>query len=89
MIATAVYSLCAVISLVCSIQLVRMYARYRKQASRLVFWSSMAFAGFAVSNALVFADFVALPGVELATARAATACAASVTLLYGLIWETD
>jgi hypothetical protein len=44
---------------------------------------------FAVSNALVFADLVALPGLDLATARAATACVASLSLLYGLIWETD
>ena len=58
-------------------------------SSRLALWSSLSFAGFAVSNALVFADLAILQTGELAIARAATACAGGALLLGGLIWETE
>ena len=54
-----------------------------------MFLSSLAFAWFAVSNALVFTDFVVLKTVDLAVARAATACLAGASLLLGLIWEAE
>jgi hypothetical protein len=87
--ATAVYFLCALTSAGCAVLLSRMYWRYRRGARRLVFWSSLSFAWFAISNLLVFTDLVMLPTVELAVARAATACIASALLLFGLIWETE
>jgi hypothetical protein len=60
-----------------------------RDATRLALWSSVSFAWFAVSNALVFVDLVVFRTAEWAIARAATACIASAVLLFGLIWETE
>lgn len=87
--AEAVYFLCAVTSAACALLLFRMSWRHRRRATRLAFWSSLSFAWFAVSNALAFADLVVLGTVDLAVARAATACLAGGSLLFGLIWETE
>ena len=87
--ANAVYFLCAVTSAACAVVLFRMYWRHRSRVTPLMFWSSLAFAWFAVSNALVFTDFVVLETVDLAVARAATACLAGASLLLGLIWEAE
>jgi Family of unknown function (DUF5985) len=87
--ANAVYFLCAVTSAACAILLFRMYWRHRSRVTPLMFWSSLAFAWFAVSNALVFTDFVVLETADLAVARAATACLAAASLLLGLIWEAE
>jgi hypothetical protein len=87
--ASAVYLLCAVTSAACAVVLFRMYWRHRARAAPLMVWSSLAFAWFAVSNALVFADFVVLETVDLSVARAATACAAGASLLLGLIWHGE
>ena len=89
MMATAVYFLCALTSAVCAILLFRLFWQHRRRATRLALWSSLSFAWFAVSNALVFADLVILRTGELAIARAATACVAGALLLFGLIWETE
>ena len=89
MMANAVYFLCALTSAVCAVLLFRMFWQQRRRATRLVLWSSLSFAWFAVSNALVFADLVILRTGELAIARAATACIAGALLLFGLIWETE
>jgi len=87
--ANAVYFLCAATSAACAVALFRMYLRHRSRVKPLMFWSSLAFAWFAVSNALVFTDFVVLKTVDLAVARAATACLAGASLLLGLIWEAE
>lgn len=87
--ANAVYVLCALTSAGCAALLFRVFWSQRRRATRLVLWSAVSFAWFAVSNALVVADFVLLRTGELAIARAATACIASAVLLFGLIWETD
>lgn len=87
--ATAVYFLCALTSAACAVLLFRVFWQHRRRARRLMLWSSLSFAWFAVSNALVFTDLVILQTAELAVARAATACVASAFLLFGLIWETE
>ena len=87
--ANAVYFLCALTSAVCAILLFRLFWRHGRRARRLALWSSLSFAWFAVSNALVFADFVVFRTGGLAIARAATACVAGALLLFGLIWETE
>ena len=89
MMATAVYLLCALTSAACAVLLFRVFWRYRHRARRLVLWSSLSFAWFAVSNALVFTDLVILRTAQFATVRAATACVASACLLFGLIWESE
>lgn len=52
-------------------------------------WSSLSFTCFALSNALVFTDFVVVPDQDLSLVRAATACAAVTLLLFGLVWDLE
>jgi len=86
MLATAVYLLCGLTSAACAVALIRTYVRQR---TRLLLWSSLSFAGLAVSNALVVVDFVMLPRFDLAIFRAATACVAVALLLVGFVWEAE
>jgi hypothetical protein len=82
----AVYILGVLVTLGCSILLLRAYTRVRK---RLLLWSSICFLGLAVSNLLTFLDLVVFPEVDLYRWRLLTAAAAMLILLYGLIWEGD
>jgi len=84
MTAIAVYILCVMTSTFCAALLLREYLRTR---ARLLLWSSLAFAAFAVNNALVFMDLVVLPAVDLSLFRATAALLAVALLLYGLIWD--
>lgn len=86
MIAAVVYVLCTVTSALCALLLLR---HSRRQRSRLLFWSGLSFAGFALTNGLVFADFVVLPDVDLSLVRAAAGLASIAILLFGLVWEGD
>jgi hypothetical protein len=72
--------------LLCSVLLFRAWGRVRK---RLLFWSGLCFAGLTVSNALVFADLVVFPDVNLYPWRLGTAAVAVLLLLYGLIFGSD
>jgi hypothetical protein len=83
---TLVYALCALTSLLCAVLLLRAYVHARV---RLLFWSAVGFTGLAITNALVFADFVIVPDFDLSLIRAATACAAITVLLLGLLWEGE
>lgn len=83
--ATAVYVLAALTSLLCAVLLLRSYAESRV---RLLLWSGLCFVGFAVNNAVLFVDKAVITDVDLGAARALTAFAAVAILLYGLIWET-
>lgn len=82
--ASIVYALCAVTSLVCAGLLWRSYLRHRTQ---LLFWSSLCFLGLAVNNVLLFVDLVMVPTVDLLLYRSLSALAAVSLLLFGLIWE--
>ena len=85
--AEAVYLLCALTSGACAFLLLRSYFRSR---SRLLVWSSLAFVGLAINNALLFVDLVLIPeGVDLSVARSITGLAALMVLAYGLIWEAE
>jgi hypothetical protein len=85
--AAFVYLLGALTTLLCAILLLRGYARGRK---RLLLWSGLCFAGLTVSNTLLFIDLVLLPvSADLYLLRLATAAAAMLLLLYGLIWESE
>ncbi len=83
--AELVYILCALTSAFCAVLLIR---SYRGQRSRLLLWSSLCFAGLAVTNALLVIDLLVVPDVDLALLRAGVACGAMLMLLIGLIWET-
>ena len=82
--ATIVYLLCTVTSAFCAILLAR---EYRRTSARLLLWSSLSFAGWAVNNALVFTDLVVLPSTDLSLVRTATSVVAVSLLLYGLVWD--
>ena len=80
-----VYSLCALTSVWCTVLLL---LRYRVQRQRLLLWSALCFGGLAVNNLLLFADYVVFPAIDLSPYRSASAAAAMVVLLAGLIWES-
>lgn len=84
--AVTIYMLCVLTSSACAVLLLR---EYRRRAGKLLFWSSVSFVGFAVSNALVFTDFVIRPSVDLSIFRAATACVAVLTMLFGFVWTQE
>ncbi|AKT37457.1 DUF5985 family protein [Chondromyces crocatus] len=83
--AAAVYLLCALTSIACMVLLLRGYAKNRV---RLLLWSGLGFAGFAVNNILLFVDLVLLPTrISLAMPRNAFALLGLLLLLYGLLWD--
>lgn len=84
--APAVYILGTLVSLACAVLLLRGYARTR---INLLLFSGVCFAGLAVSNALVFADLVLFPEVDLYRWRLSVAAIAMLVLVYGLIWESE
>jgi hypothetical protein len=86
MLSSAVYFLCAVTSGGCAALLLREHAR---SATSLLLWSSLAFIGFTIANALVFADFVLLPANDLSIARSTVSAISIMLLLIGLIWTGD
>jgi hypothetical protein len=82
--AEAVYLLCALTSVACALML---YNGYRQTRTRLLFWSSICFAGLALNNIIMFFDLVVATQIDLSLWRSAIALAAMLVLLYGLIWE--
>ena len=84
--AAVVYVLCFLTSLACAALL---YRSYRRSRVRLLLWSGLCFAGFAVSNALLFVDRALLPDIDLFWWRSAPAAAGLVLLLFGLMWEAE
>jgi len=84
--ASAVYILGALVSLICAVLLLRGYTRGRKQ---LLLWGGLCFLGLAVSNTLVFLDLVVFTNVDLYFLRLATTAVAMALMLYGLIWESN
>lgn len=84
--ATLVYVLGFIVTLICALLLLRAYVRVR---NRLLFWSGLCFVGLTTSNALLVVDLVFVPDVNLYVWRLATAAAAMIVLLFGLVWESD
>jgi hypothetical protein len=83
--AEPIYVLCAVMSVACAVLLAR---GYRASRTRLLFWSSLCFAGLALNNLLLLFDFVVAPGRDLSLLRSGVALAALCVLSFGLIWES-
>ena len=83
--ASVVYALCAITSVLCALLLGR---AYRASRARLLLWSSLSFAGLALNNLLLFLDLVMLPTVDLSIYRAVTGAVAVMVLLLGLIWDS-
>jgi hypothetical protein len=83
---TAVYVGCAITSLACALLLL---AAYRRQRARLLLWSCVCFAWLAVNNVLLVVDRVLVTDVDLSIARVGSALVGLVTLLYGLIYDSQ
>jgi hypothetical protein len=79
-----VYLLCGFTSILCTVLLVR---GYRKSGVKLLLWSSLCFAGFALNNVLLVVDLMLYPDVNLAILRTLSATVGICVLIYGLIWE--
>ncbi len=83
--AAVVYLLCTFTSLLCAIMLFR---AFKKSQFRLLFWSSMGFTGFGISNILLFIDVVVFPDVTyILNFRSIPAVIGMITMIYGLIME--
>lgn len=83
---TAIYSLCALVALLCSFLLLRAYSvgRYR-----LLLWSGLCFAGLTLNNVLLFLDKLIFTEVDLSVGRTSIALVSLLVLLYGLIWDAQ
>ena len=85
MLATAIYVLCALTSIICAALLLRGWSQSR---ARLLFWSALCFIGLALNNIMLIVDVAVLPDVDLELWRTLPALAGVALLVYGLIWET-
>lgn len=81
-----VYILCAVTSLACSVLLFR---AHRQQRVRLLFWSGLCFAGFALGNAMLILDVIMGPSMDMSLLRSAPVLAGLLVLIYGLVVEAN
>jgi hypothetical protein len=81
-----VYVLCALTSLLCAGMLMR---GFRRSGVRLLFWSALCFACFALNNVLLVVDERILPARDLSLIRTLPSLIGIALLLYGLIWEAD
>ena len=79
-----IYFLCAATSAACAVLLLR---SYRKNRSRILLWSAIGFVGFAGNNAMVVADLILFPDVEMSLLRMLPAFLGSIVMLGGIIWE--
>jgi hypothetical protein len=82
--AAIIYTLCTFTSLVCAVLLLRGYV---KSKYRLLLWAGICFVGITLNNALLVADKLIYPNVDLLTTRLLVALIALVFLLYGLIFD--
>lgn len=83
---SAVYILCGVTALACSILLFR---GYRRSKARLLLWCSLFFLTVTLENVILFVDVIIIgPEVTLEMVRKSVALTGLMLLLYGLIWET-
>ena len=84
--AEAVYALCAVVSFACAVLLQRGWSSSRH---RLLLWAAACFWLLALNNLLLFVDLVVVADADLSVARRATAAAAPMVFLFGLIWGDE
>jgi hypothetical protein len=86
MMAAAIYTLCALTSILCFVLLWR---SWRACGARLLFWSALCFAALSVNNVLLVLDNLVFVDVNLVLWRLWAALVAVGLLLFGLVWEED
>jgi hypothetical protein len=85
--ASLVYLLGTIVTLLCAILLLRAYHGVRM---KLLLWSGLCFVGLTVSNALLCIDLILLPeAINLYMWRLASAAGAMLLLIYGLVFESE
>jgi hypothetical protein len=84
--AAAVYVLCALTSLACAALLLR---GWQLRRVRLLLWSGLGFAGFAIGNVMLVVDMVVIgPSIDLSLARNLPVLVGLGVLIYGLVWDS-
>lgn len=86
MIAQIVYVLCGLTSVGCAGLL---YRQYRSSRTALLFWSTWCFVCLALTNVLLFVDFVIFPRSDLSHLRSLLTLGGMLMLIYGLIREQN
>lgn len=81
-----IYLLCAATSVACAVLLWR---GWRRSRARLLFWSTLCFAGLALNNVLLIVDTRVLPEVDLALIRLVPALLGAGALIYGLVQDAE
>jgi hypothetical protein len=85
--AAIVYVLCFLTSAACAWLLGRAYVR---NGTRLLLWSGVCFAFLAANNLALVFDLVVWPNdVDLRVIRLLLALAATVSLIWGFVWEVE
>ena len=84
MIASVIYGLCGLTSLLSALLLWRSYLRSRY---RLLLWSALCFTGLTLSNVLLMLDKLIFPDLDLLQMRLIAGLVALLPLLYGLITD--
>lgn len=80
----AIYALCALTALTCTLLLLRSYVRTK---FRLLLWSGLCFAGLTLNNVLLLLDKTVLAHLDLSTWRLFAALMAMLLLVVGLVME--
>jgi hypothetical protein len=83
--ATIIYALCALTSVLCAVLLLR---GYLASGARLLLWAGLCFVGLGLNNTLLFVDLGLIPEVDLTVWRSMPALVGLALLIYGLVWET-
>lgn len=84
--ATLIYTLCALTSLLCAVLLLQ---AYRGGGYSLLLWSGLCFVGLTINNAMLVVDEIFVPEVDLSAWRLMIGLLAMLVLLYGLIWKIE
>ena len=84
MIASIIYGLCGLTSLLSALLLWRSFLASRY---RLLLWSALCFTGLTLANVVLMLDKLIFPDLDLLALRLLTSLAALLPLLYGLITD--
>ncbi len=84
--ASIIYVLCALTSLVCAVLLWR---GYQRSGARLLLWSCLGFTGFFVNNVMLVIDTQILSSSDLAVWRTLPAAGGLALLVFGLVWDSN